>query len=62
MVSGQFRALGQDTKKSKRGLVERGAWWYKPLILAPWRQRQADLSDFEANLTYKVSARTARVM
>lgn len=31
-----------------------------PLILALRRQKQADLSEFEANLVYKVRSRTAR--
>jgi hypothetical protein len=34
-------------------------WWRTPLIPALGRQRQA-ISEFEANLVYKVSSRTAR--
>ena len=28
-------------------------WWHKSLILALWRQRQAELCEFEANLGYR---------
>ena len=31
-----------------------------PVILVLVRQRQADLSEFEASLVYRVSSRTAR--
>ena len=30
------------------------------LILVPGRQRQVDLSEFEASLVYRVSSKTAR--
>ena len=33
-----------------------------PLIPAHARQRQADLSEFEASLVYKASSRTARAV
>ena len=33
-----------------------------PLIPALGRQRQADLSDFQASLVYKVSSKTARTV
>ncbi len=33
-------------------------WWRTPLILALRRQRQVDLSEFEASLVYRVSSRT----
>jgi hypothetical protein len=32
------------------------------LIPAPWRQRQAELCDFEASLVYAASFRLARAM
>ena len=35
-----------------------GQWWRAPLIPASGRQRQANLSEFEASLVYKVSSRT----
>ena len=35
-------------------------WWLMPVISALGRQRQEDLSEFEASLVYKVSSRTAR--
>ena len=34
-------------------------WWFMLLIPALGRQRQEDLCQFEANLVYKVSSRTA---
>ena len=37
-------------------------WWCMPLIVAHGRQRQADLSEFEASLGYKVSSRIARTV
>ena len=36
------------------------AYWHASLILAPRRQRQADLYEFEASLLYIVSFRPAR--
>ena len=36
------------------------AQWCTPLIPALGRQRQADISDFEASLVYTLSSRTAR--
>ena len=36
-------------------------WWLTPLILALWRQRQADPLEFKASLVYKVSSRTAEL-
>jgi hypothetical protein len=38
------------------------AWWYTPLILALWRQRQEHLCEFKTSLIYKVSSRTARAV
>jgi hypothetical protein len=37
---------------------KRKEWWHTPLI--PALGRQADFYDFEANLVYRVSSRTAR--
>ena len=37
-------------------------WWFRPLIPAFGRQRQDDLSEFEANVVYKMSSRTARIV
>lgn len=36
------------------------AWCYIPLILAPRRQRQAELCEFKASQGYTVSSRSAR--
>jgi hypothetical protein len=36
--------------------VFRQAWWYMPLTLAFWRQRQADICEFEASLFYRSSS------
>jgi hypothetical protein len=36
------------------------AWWRTPLIPALGRQRQAQISEFQASLAYRVSSRTAR--
>lgn len=35
-------------------------WWCTPLILALRRRKQVDFCEFEANLIYRVSPRTAR--
>ena len=37
-------------------------WWCTPLVPALGRQRQADLSEFEASLVYQASSRTARIV
>ena len=37
-------------------------WQYIPLFLILWRQRQADLCEFEASLVYIVSSRTDGTM
>ena len=39
-----------------------GWWRCMPLIPALGRQRQVDLSEFEASLVYKGSSRTARAV
>lgn len=39
--------------------ISRLAWWH-PLIPAPKRQRQADVSEFKASLVYGVSSWIAR--
>lgn len=36
------------------------AWFFKPIILALWRQRQKDHGRFEACLVYIASSRPAR--
>lgn len=36
------------------------AWWDTPLMAASGRQRQVELCEFEASLTYRVNSRTAR--
>ena len=41
------------------GKCETRQWWCIPLIPALERLRQEDLSEFQANLVYKVSSRTA---
>lgn len=33
------------------------AWWYMPLILVLWGQRQTNLCKFEVSLVYKTSPR-----
>lgn len=37
-----------------------GQWWWTHLIPALRRQRQVDLYEFEANLVYRASSRTAK--
>ena len=39
-----------------------GQWWRMHLIPALGRQRQVDLSEFEASLVYRVSSRRARAV
>ena len=39
-----------------------GQWWCTPLIPALRRQRQADLSVFEASLVHKMDSRTSRTV
>lgn len=43
--------------KSKIGALTR-LWHCTPLIPALWREREADLHDFEVGLVYRVSSRT----
>jgi hypothetical protein len=54
----------KQKKKSLRQEIETRTqskgWWRTPLIPALWKQRQADLCEFEASLIYRVSSRTAR--
>lgn len=38
-----------------------GQWWHMSSILALGRERQADLSEFEASQVYRASSRTVRV-
>jgi hypothetical protein len=45
--------------KKKKNTQIAGQWWDLPLIPAE-RQRQVDLFEFDINLVYRVSSRTAR--
>lgn len=38
------------------------AWWYMPLILALWRQGQADLLESKASMVYTVISRSSRAI
>ena len=46
----------------KSAYCSAGRSWHTPLIPALRRQRQADLSEFEASLVYRASSRTARTV
>lgn len=37
-------------------------WWHMALLPALWRQRQTDLSEFEASLVYEVSSKIVRAV
>jgi hypothetical protein len=43
-------------------VIQNHVWWCTPLTPVLGRQRQVDLCEFEANLVYVVSSRTARAM
>ena len=45
-----------------RSIVKGRWWWHTPLLPALWRQSQAELSEFEANLVYKACSRTVRTV
>ena len=49
---------GEYIRKYKRA----GQWWRMSLIPALRRQRQVDLSEFEASLVYKMSSRIAKTV
>ena len=48
---------GNREKKTLKKLSEARQWWHAPLIPALRRQRQ-EISEFEASLVYRASART----
>ena len=51
-------AQGLGLMHSTEKIFTAGQWWRTPLTPALRRQRQADLSEFEASLVYRVGSRT----
>ena len=54
------RLGGSEVHPQLRIIRPAGWWWYTPLIPALRRQRQEDISEFEASLVYRVGSMTAR--